>query len=137
MRFLIYHENDESFLFPIFIFFLKVSAAQFLFVHTKRMIRIRRFLAYSVLNLHTQPLWGVLPNKVATDTYAVQVLPKILFFSTLMSYWIWYTENYRLAHNFPYICPSRSLSWLLYLWPTKLRLCLSNEKNDMMKKADL
>ena len=36
---------------------------------------------------------------------------------------------------FPHIRPSRSLSWLLNLWPTKLRLCLSNKKNSMMKNA--
>ena len=73
-------------------------------------------------------------NKVATATSTVQVLPKILYFSTLISSWIWYSENNWLAHNFPHIRPSRSLSWLLSLWPTKLRLSLSNKKNNITKK---
>ena len=34
-------------------------------------------------------------------------IPKLLGISFLRSYWIWYTENYWLAHNFPHIRPSR------------------------------
>ena len=73
---------------------------------------------------------------LTTATSTVQVLPKILYFSTLISSWIWYSENYWLAHNFSHIRPSRSLSWLLSLWPTKLRFSLSNKKNNIMKKVD-
>ena len=37
------------------------STLQSLFVRTKRIIRQHRFFAYSVLDLHTQSLWGVFP----------------------------------------------------------------------------
>ena len=68
--------------------------------------------------------------KVGTDTSTVQVLLKILYFSGMISHWIWYTENYWLAHNFPHICPSRPLCWLLSLCPTTFRLTLSNKAEE-------
>ena len=69
------------------------------------------------------------------DTYTVEVLPTDCF-PTLISYWICYSENYWLAQNFPYTRPSRSLSWLPNLCPTKLKLCLSDWTYNMMKKVD-
>ena len=93
-------------------------------------------ITWSILNSLLLVIFISSTCKVATDTYTVEVLPKILYFSTLISYRIWYTENYWLAHNFPYTGPSRSLSWLPNLWPTKLKLCLSDWTYNMMKKVD-
>ena len=75
-------------------------------------------------------------RKVATDTYTVQVLPKILYFWLLISYSIWYTENYWLAHNFPDICPIRPLPWFLNLWSTARRSSQSSKTKTLMKKMD-
>ena len=47
--------------------------------------------------------------KVATATSTVQILPKILYISLLISYWLWYSENYWLAHISPHIRPSQQL----------------------------
>ena len=84
----------------------------------------------SVCPTHCWSVCVCIPYKVGTDTSSVQVLLKILYFSGMISHWIWYSENYWLAHNFPHICPSRPQCWLLSLCPTTFRLTLSNKAEE-------